>query len=65
MPSYVIPTLLLKHTTLKSTRTSFSVTKLTVDDDRNDMGSVCMLLYTEFHANYWDVIPSGTEIPFS
>ena len=49
MPSAGIPTLMLKHTTLNSSRASGSSTKLTVGAYRNGMGSICML--------HWDLIP--------
>ena len=57
MPSDGIPTLLLKHANLNSTRTSGSGIKLTVGAYRNGMGSICMLISTEYHTNHWDIIP--------
>ena len=52
-----IPTLKLKHATLKS-QTGIGIgTKLTVGAYRNGMGSICMLMSTEYHDNHWDIIP--------
>ena len=52
MPSNGIPTLLLKHATLSSSRVSGNGAKLTVGAYRNGMDSVCMLMSTEYHANH-------------
>ena len=56
IPSNGIPCLLLKHATLRSSRANGVGTKLTVGAYRNGMGSVCMLMSTEYHTNHWDII---------
>ena len=52
-----IPTLLLKHSNFKSNEGRGSGTKLTLGAYRTDMGSICMLMLTEYHSNHWDIIP--------
>ena len=46
-----IPTLKLKHATLKSQTRIGIETKLTVGAYRNRMGSIRMLMITEYHDN--------------
>ena len=60
MPCDGIPTLLLKYATLRNNRAQGSETKLTVGAYRNGMGSVCMLMTTEYHKNHWDIIPRNS-----
>ena len=50
-----IPTLLLKHATLKINQSSGDGTKLTVGVYHNGMGGICMLMSTG--SNHWDIIP--------
>ena len=57
MLSNGIPTLLLKHATLKSKYGNRAGTVLTVGAYQNSMSSICMPMLTKYHSNYWDVIP--------
>ena len=52
-----IPTLKLNHAVLKSQVGTGIGKKLTVGAYRNGMGSICMLMSTEYHNNHWDIIP--------
>ena len=52
----IIP-LKLKHATLKSNTGTKQGTKLTVEAYRNGMGSIFMLMSTQYHNNHWDIIP--------
>ena len=57
IPSNRIITLLLKHAQLNYSSASWNDNKFTIGAYRNGMGSVYMIMTTEYHDNYWDIIP--------
>ena len=53
----VVSTLMLKYATLTIDGSSGNGTMLTVGAYHSVMGSICMLISTEYHSNHWDIVP--------